>query len=335
MKVLSQDELRAFLESLRADYDVRAPIRLEDGTRVLGRLDEGPLAVAGGRIPRKPTDVFFPQFETMLSTEGGMFKAAKPPGKPLFVLGFTAEDCDCLEFIDRFYAVNYRDEVYFNKRDGAIVAAISGRCGAKGEMMKVSGGNCDMEFIYDGERYLVEAYSEAGTALVAAIPAAPAGSANEAALHAITLDALVDESNALPSDDLDTLNKASALLMDDAVPDGFWAEIAQRCIACTACNLACPTCTCFDLCDTDRGTSIERCRLWDSCQLDGFMREASTHNPMGTEALRTRRRIHHKLAADPVRWGHITCYLCGRCDDVCPTNIGIKAVTRELVSRYG
>ncbi len=330
MKALSQDEMQAFLESLGGDYDVRAPIRLEDGTRVVGRLDEGPLAVAGGRIARKPTDVFFPQFETMLSSEGGLFAAAKPPGKPLFVLGFTAEDCDCLEFIDRFYAMGYRDEVYFNKRDGAVVAAVSGRCGAKGEMMKVAGGNCDIEFAFDGERYLVKAYSEAGEALEDAIEAGTAGSVDDAAL-----DALADESNALPSDDLDVLNRASALLMADAVPDAFWGEIADRCIVCTACNLACPTCTCFEVCDADRGTSVERCRLWDSCQLDGFMREASTHNPMGTEALRTRRRIHHKLAADPARWGHITCYLCGRCDDVCPTNIGIKAVTRELVSRYG
>jgi heterodisulfide reductase subunit C len=74
--------------------------------------------------------------------------------------------------------------------------------------------------------------------------------------------------------------------------------------------------------------------MWDSCQLDGFMREASGHNPLGTEALRTRRRIHHKLAADPTRWGHLTCYLCGRCDAACPTGIGIQSVARRIVSRF-
>ena len=55
----------------------------------------------------------------------------------------------------------------------------------------------------------------------------------------------------------------------------------------------------------------------------------------GTEALRTRRRIHHKLAADPERWGEISCFRCGRCDAVCPTGIGIFAVAREMVARYG
>jgi L-lactate utilization protein LutB len=65
------------------------------------------------------------------------------------------------------------------------------------------------------------------------------------------------------------------------------------------------------------------------------MREASGHNPMGEERVRTHRRIHHKLAADVKRWGHITCYLCGRCDRVCPTGIGIVAVCREMVEEYG
>ena len=37
---------------------------------------------------------------------------------------------------------------------------------------------------------------------------------------------------------------------------------------------------------------------------------------------------------DLERWGHITCMLCGRCDDVCPTNIGIKRVTREMVEQF-
>ena len=124
-------------------------------------------------------------------------------------------------------------------------------------------------------------------------------------------------------------------MQQDKVPDEFWREIGDRCIACTACNLACPTCTCFDVYDWKCGKSVRRQRLWDSCQLAGFMREASGHNPLGTEALRTRRRIHHKLVADPERWGTITCFLCGRCDAVCPTGIGIKSVASQIVKRFG
>jgi formate hydrogenlyase subunit 6/NADH:ubiquinone oxidoreductase subunit I len=112
-------------------------------------------------------------------------------------------------------------------------------------------------------------------------------------------------------------------------------SVSDRCIACTSCNLACPTCTCFDVFDRQAGDKVHRWRIWDSCQLDGFMREASGHNPMGQEYQRTRRRIHHKLGADVQRWGQISCMLCGRCDDVCPTGIGIKAVCKEMVEKYG
>ena len=56
---------------------------------------------------------------------------------------------------------------------------------------------------------------------------------------------------------------------------------------------------------------------------------------MAEERVRTHRRIHHKLAADVMRWGHITCFLCGRCDRVCPTGIGIVSVCREMVETYG
>ena len=48
MKLLTEKNLEVFLKSLERDYTVRVPIRLHDKTRVIGKLDEGPLAVMGG-----------------------------------------------------------------------------------------------------------------------------------------------------------------------------------------------------------------------------------------------------------------------------------------------
>jgi sulfhydrogenase subunit beta (sulfur reductase) len=328
VKALTPQELEAFFRSLESDWDVRVPVRLHDGTRALGRLDEGPLALEGGHLPRKPTEVFFPQIEQVLTAGPDGVVVQGPPAKPLLVVGFTAQDADCLEFIDRFFSAEYRDDVYFNKRDGSVVVCVSGRCGADGELLKIAGGKCDLELICDGRRYLVAAYSQAGKALAERI------SGGEEA-PAETLAELQGASDALPTDDLELLEAASKLILEEKVPEEFWQGVADRCIACTSCNLVCPTCTCFDVLDRTVGQSVQRWRLWDSCQLDGFMREASGHNPMGQEHQRTRRRIHHKLAADVARWGHITCYLCGRCDEACPTGIGIKAVCREMVEKYG
>jgi ferredoxin len=245
----------------------------------------------------------------------------------LFVVGFTAQDANCLKFIDRFYNENYRDDIYFNKRDGAVIVCVSGRCGAKGEFLKIAGGNCDLELIADGQNYLLTSYTQTGRTL--------AEKAGGRQAEDKKIRELQNESNALPVDDLELLHKAAKLLQEDKVPETFWETISDKCIACTSCNLACPTCTCFDVFDRKLEGKTIRYRMWDSCQLDGFMREASGHNPMGTEALRTRRRIHHKLAADPMRWGQISCMLCGRCDAVCPTGIGILAVCREMVAQYG
>ena len=329
MKRATTQELKTFFESLGTDYDLRAPVKLHDGTRVLGGLDEGPLALEGGKIPQKPTSVFFPQFdEVFMVSKDGQFHAAEPVKKPIFVVGFTAQDLDCLEFIDKFFSENYRDDIYFNKRDGAVLVGVSGKCGKDGEFLKIAGGKCDIELISDGECFIVHPHTDKGKALVESLKASECGCGG------VKMETLKEESDALPKDDEETIDKASELIRAGKVPDDFWNEIASRCIACTSCNLACPTCTCFEVYDREQDGKMVRQRIWDSCQLDGFMREASGHNPAGLQMQRTHRRIHHKLAADVERWGHRTCMLCGRCDDVCPTDIGIKSVCKEIVERY-
>ena len=326
MKSMTLEALERFFREMDADYDVRVPVSLHDGTRTLGKSDEGPLALSGGFIPLKTTSVFFPQTERVFKTDAdGKIRMAGPLEKPVLVVGMTAQDAECLEFIDKFFSENFRDDIYFNKREGSVVVVVSGRCGKNGEFLEISGGNCDLELVCDGEKFIVVPYSEKGRELESKM---------EGGDEVETLEDLKKESDALPENDEWTIQKASKLILEEKVPDKFWEEIAERCIACTSCNYACPTCTCFDVFDRTEDGKVERLRIWDSCQLDGFMREASGHNPLGTEMSRTRRRIHHRLAADVTRWGHITCYLCGRCDEVCPTNIGIKSVSREIVERY-
>lgn len=327
MKALTLAELEIFLRSLEGEFDLRAPIRLLDGSRALGRLNEGPLALQGGRIPRKPTELFFAQQEKVFDAlADGSYLLPEPPPRPLLVLGWTAEDLDCLEFIDRFFTAGFADDLYLAKRRGAVIVGLSGECGAGGELLRLAEGKCDLELVAEGERFIVAPYSDVGRNLTARMTCVETNA---------SLDQLRAVCGLLPDDDRRLLQQASALLQAGRVPDEFWAGIGERCIACTACNLVCPTCTCFGVQDWSYPTHVERSRLWDSCQLDGFMREASGHNPLGSEALRSRRRIHHKLVTDLQRWGHFTCFLCRRCDSACPTGIGILSVCRELVTCYG
>ncbi|MCL5261165.1 MAG: 4Fe-4S dicluster domain-containing protein [Gammaproteobacteria bacterium] len=330
MKAYTENELHTFFKSLTADYSVQVPVKLHDGTRTLGELDSGDLTLAGGALPMRPTSVFAPYQEVVLTFKEKKTETTKETW-PIFVVGFTAEDADCLEYIDKFYSKNYVDFPYFNKRQNAVVVCVTGKCGAAGELLKIANGKCDFELIALGNgEYIPVAYSDPGKNLVAKISGGKEVSSD-------TLDKLKSAAEKLSQEDTEMLQKVSALILANKVPDEFWQTISDRCISCTACTLCCPTCTCFDVFDRKSllHKNIERVRLRDSCLLDGFMREASGHNPMAKESQRTRRRIHHKLAADVKRNGVITCFLCGRCDKVCPSNIGIKSVCRELLKYVG
>jgi sulfhydrogenase subunit beta (sulfur reductase) len=147
MKALSDNELKTFFKAIESDYDVRLPIRLHDGTRTLGKIDDGILSLRDGILPIKITSVFFPQLDCVLRVNSDGIQMQQPVSKPLLIVGLTAADADCLEFVDRFFKTTYRDNIYFNKRDHAAIFCISGWCGSNGEFMRISGGNCDVELI--------------------------------------------------------------------------------------------------------------------------------------------------------------------------------------------
>ena len=326
MKALSDGQLLHFFKCLEKDWEVRLPVTLPDGTRTLGSLKDGPIALLGGSLPAKPTGAFFPQEEEIFRLSERELRLPLPPERPLFVAGFTSRDLASLLFIDRFFADDPKDDLYFRRRQSALVAAVTGWCGPGGSFIKMTSKGCDLELLRDERGWLLLSHSEAGRQATQELPEGD---------DPLRLERFVAASASQSNDDELPLSQAAELLRADLVPDSFWNEIGDRCILCTGCNLVCPTCTCFGIRDWRSASGVERIRMWDSCQLEGFMREAGGHNPLGSEALRSRRRIHHKLAADLMRWGEISCFLCGRCDATCPTGIGIVSVMKEMVARHG
>lgn len=325
LKSLDRPALEQLLHRLAAEYRLQVPQLLADGTRQLGPYGGCDLSLSGAVLHRKPTVYFFPQTERLLTIDAsGAVEVPLPEEKPLALFGLNQADLAGIAFLDRFFTAAPADSAYLRNRSGALLIGLTGAAGPENSFLSLSAGNCDVELIAIRERWLALGHSSAGERLLHDFP--DGDPERLTALHKVS------DSWSGPQA---TLQQASRLLMDDRVPDQFWAEIADRCILCSGCNLACPTCNCFCVQDitTEKGT--ERSRVWDSCQLDAFMREASGHNPLDTEALRTRRRIHHKLVADVARWGELGCVACGRCDRACPTGIGMMAVAEELVKRYG
>lgn len=325
LKQLNRGDLDLLLVKVAGKFRLQVPQLLPDGTRQLAPWNNDDISLSGAPLQRKPTTYFFPQTEKLLYIDAaGAVELPKPQDKPLALFGLDRADLAGIAFLDRFFTAPPADDVYLRNRKDALLIALTGVAGPDNSFLPLSIGNCDIELIAIRDKWLALGHSTTGEKLLSDCPDGDSQ----------RLTALQKFSDSNP-DVSDSLQLASQLLRADKIPDEFWTEIADRCILCSGCNLVCPTCSCFCIQDRSRKTGTERSRVWDSCQLDAFMREASGHNPLGTEALRTRRRIHHKLAADVERWGEIGCVACGRCDRACPTGIGIFAVCEEMVKRYG
>lgn len=323
LKRLETKDLALLLKRIAERYRLLVPQRQSDGTRLLQDWEGGTPELCGPPLQRKPTEWFFPQTELLLTlAEDGTVQQLGQPPRPLALFGLHSTDLAGIAFLDRFFHSPPADDRYDRRRRDALLIGISGHAGEQGEYLPVLDGNCDLELIVTTGGWLSRPHTPRGTELLAPFP-----NGDKKALAALQKDA--------PKATTVVLRQAAQLLQDEKIPEVFWEEVSARCIACGGCNFSCPTCSCFGVQDWTRDGATERSRVWDSCQLDAFMREASGHNPLGTEALRTRRRIYHKLVADPLRHGELGCVACGRCDRACPTGIGMFALCEEMVQRYG
>ena len=127
-------------------------------------------------------------------------------------------------------------------------------------------------------------------------------------------------------------DRGIARVRSGEVHDDEWQALGPACLACTGCTSVCPTCSCFAVVDEastpDAGSRV---RVWDSCLLEGFQREASGHHPAPRPGDRVRRFWYHKLSSDFVpACRRIGCVGCGRCDVTCPGSIGALSVLRRL-----
>ncbi len=256
------------------------------------------------------------------------------------LLGVRSCDVKGIRYQSQFFDRDFPD-IYFSKRAAnAILISLACPtpplptcfcvCCDGGPVLKPGEGS-DIQLTPLEGRYLVEVDSEAGERLVAKTPelfreATPAELAerNEALAE-------VDQKFSTSA----YLARGIAKVTTDAVPAEIWEEMAERCIGCGGCSYLCPLCTCFTIVDRSRdGTAGERVRRWDHCQLAGFTREASGHNPRAQKREQFKRRFFHKLSYQCLqREGRPGCVGCGRCVTACMMGVDMAAVLlrfREL-----
>lgn len=122
--------------------------------------------------------------------------------------------------------------------------------------------------------------------------------------------------------------------LDAHYDDALWQEITPACISCSGCTQLCPTCTCFQVLEEKTPTGGRRIRVKDSCQTEGFTRNAGWHNPR-SHVDRVRYRFYDKLSYVGRRFDvPRSCTGCGRCITTCPAHIDIVDIAATIKERW-
>ncbi|OIO24262.1 hypothetical protein AUJ65_01790 [Candidatus Micrarchaeota archaeon CG1_02_51_15] len=228
---------------------------------------------------------------------------------------FGLRHCDVhgLKVLDKFFNDDSSDN-YWRRREGTAIIALncpqpaaSCFCDAMGT--RHSKG-ADVELEDAGKEWLLEAKTRVGKKLAAQ-----------------TSETLV-ESNAKPlQEEPCAINASKHKLLALKENEGFWDAIASGCLNCGACNIVCPTCTCFDVEDdcTLEGEG-SRCRHWTSCVLNDYTRTAGDHVFRKGNREKALIRVQHKLGWFKEKFGEASCTGCGRCSLHCPTKVSTADV---------
>ena len=109
-----------------------------------------------------------------------------------------------------------------------------------------------------------------------------------------------------------------------------WRDVARDCVECGACNLVCPTCTCFLLYDKRKDVLSERIKIWDACLKTAYAKVAGGANPRPKYFERLNNRFQCKFDYMYERHSMYACVGCGRCIDACMAKIDMRDVLMRL-----
>jgi len=335
MKILAKKDLSKALKNWSDSYDVFAPGIKKTGDIIFDRFDENTFTLNYGKPSLPQKSEVLPQSEIIFELKEGKYKEViTGNGKMLF--GMRACDVMGMRQADSFMTRDVTDPYYKSKEDGIlkVVIACAGPQNETCFCTTVGSGpfaekGFDLQFYDVGDEFLVEAENERGEKLIAKEPfgkidAAEAGTRIE--------EFKVKASKSV--EEVPALKEAMNRLRDGSASEKVWEYFGRKCIICGGCAFVCPTCTCFNVSDyvTKPGEGL-RVRSWDACLFGGFTREASGHNPRGTQALRLKRRHEHKLLhynETDIQEGLCGCVGCGRCSDYCPVHIGTLEVVKAI-----
>jgi NAD(P)H-flavin reductase/formate hydrogenlyase subunit 6/NADH:ubiquinone oxidoreductase subunit I len=348
---LARDDVGRLFDALRADGRTVIGPTVRDGAVVYDRIDAIDLPVGWGadsapgtyRLRQTGQTRAFdygvgvtawkqfthpPRVPLTRTTDGaeGLVEPIEPVIERMAFVGVRACELAALDIQERVLRAGPAgDPDHAARRDAALVVAVECAvaastcfCTSMGTGPEVNGG-ADIVVAELDEGFTIRADTPAGERIVAALrlPFATTDQVTTAEAQVAAVRATIGDP--VPSDGLAERLRAA--------PDHpRWAEVAERCLACTNCTLVCPTCFCTSVTvasDLD-GVAGTTERDWDSCFTLGFGRVAGDANFRPRVTDRYRQWLTHKFSTWWDQFGSSGCVGCGRCIAWCPVGIDVR-----------
>ncbi len=345
MYIIKKNEVIKIAEELAKTYEVYGPQTDEASGQVFfDKTSDMKSLNLSAPIPSfSPKNIVFSQHERIFNykykpgdkgVEIKKFYLEKP--KALF--GIRSCDLAGLQCLDRFFlGQEFVDDVFLAHRRSMFIVANTCTTPFKQCFCVCTDSGPGAHEGYDlnltelDDFYLVETGSEKGIELVKKL-----GLKEASKDYADMKKAAIDKSVSL-FEKTATENKAWISRVMNRVTTGFikpevWEFIGNQCFECGACSFVCPTCSCFNIEDSNKkDATTDRLRTWDSCSFEGYTRMAGDHNPRKPIEDRRNKRFFCKLSySQSKKYLRPGCVGCGRCAWVCPGDIGLPNVVTYI-----
>lgn len=311
--MLKKEDFNLFVNLLMKSYDVIAPIQRK-GLLVYSQIGSPKEIDLTMNTHYPPKKYFLPDREQLFlykkkkSILGGEKNTITPVynTRKRVILGMRMCDVSAINKMDNFYLSDFTDPYYKARRENTYIIAL--KCN------KEDGENCfcssfehkdegyDMFFEKTEEGFIVDVTTKNGKGMID---------------KKIFKSSVREVNKDIPT--------CTLKLLTTKVPHDSpkWEDYSEKCLSCSACNIVCPTCGCFDIKDEPALDlkSGERIRVWDFCQSADYTRVAGNHIFRQGRLERFKHRLLCKFDYFKENHGEETCTGCGRCITVCPTGI--------------
>lgn len=337
-KVIPKTAFPTWVEQMLAEHRVAGPKPVEDRFIFEEITSPAELAMGYTTTTLPPKKFLLPQREELFHFN--LDNDEVEPvihAEPMVLLGVHTCDLHAINLLDQVFGGGYTDQHYQARRDQMTIVSLEcltpcseySFCKSMGTLSVTEG--YDLHLTDLGDEYAIDVGSEKGAALLEGLEGVrDAVDADYERLNLTLSEKWPRFPYRLESDITDLANLLSVSYESD-----LWEELGERCFACGACTIVCPTCYCFNVFDEVDFTlnAGRRVRVWDGCPLQEFAIVAGGHNFREANAARQRHRFYRKGKYQMEGYGLAGCVGCGRCAEACLVGINPVLTFNELARR--